>query len=177
MREKLKSGLRRAFWLFMALLFIATGLGVGIYYFWLSTRPADQSKNSNQNQSANQLKGKPLSGFAPVAQVANLQVVDQKVGSGDSSVQPNSTVTVLYTGAVASTGIVFESSADTGQATTFQLNQVIRGWQEGLLGMKVGGQRRLLIPANLAYGANPPAGSTIPPNAGLVFDIILLSIK
>jgi FKBP-type peptidyl-prolyl cis-trans isomerase len=56
------------------------------------------------------------------------------------------------------------------------LNQVIPGWTEGIPGMKVGGKRRLLIPAAQAYGANPPSGSNIPANADLVFDITLYKI-
>jgi FKBP-type peptidyl-prolyl cis-trans isomerase len=78
---------------------------------------------------------------------------------------------------VASTGTIFQSSLDTGQPVTFALNQVIKGWSEGVPGMKEGGVRRLLIPADKAYGANPPQGSNIPPNADLVFDITLVSVK
>ena len=117
-----------------------------------------------------------MENFEPVAQVDALQKTDQKTGEGNE-VKPDSTVTVVYTGAVAATGIVFESSLDSGQPATFKLDQVIKGWSEGLLGMKAGGQRRLLIPAAMAYGANPPAGSSIPPNADLVFDVTLLTVK
>ncbi|HSX17991.1 MAG TPA: FKBP-type peptidyl-prolyl cis-trans isomerase [Candidatus Saccharimonadales bacterium] len=173
-KEKIKSGLRRAMWLFMALLFVVTGLGVGIYAFWQGThQPKD---NSSQSQDTSKLKGKPLAGFTPIAHVDGLQKIDQKAGTG-AIAKASSTVTVIYTGAVAATGIVFESSADTGQPATFKLNQVIKGWQDGLPGMTVGGQRRLLIPAADAYGANPPAGSGIPPNADLVFDITLLNVQ
>jgi FKBP-type peptidyl-prolyl cis-trans isomerase len=77
---------------------------------------------------------------------------------------------------VAATGIVFQSSLDGGQPIPFGLDQVIAGWTQGVPGMKVGGKRRLLIPAALAYGANPPQGSGIPANADLVFDIELVKI-
>ncbi|HTB49185.1 MAG TPA: FKBP-type peptidyl-prolyl cis-trans isomerase, partial [Verrucomicrobiae bacterium] len=85
--------------------------------------------------------------------------------------------TVDYTGAVASTGIIFQSSKDTGQPATLSLSQVIAGWSQGIPGMKVGGTRRLLIPAGLAYGSNPPSGSGIPANADLVFDVTLDKIN
>ena len=81
-----------------------------------------------------------------------------------------------WTGAVAATGAIFQSSLDTGEPVSFGLDQVITGWRDGLVGMKVGGTRRLLIPADQAYGANPPSGSGIPANAALVFDVTLHKI-
>ncbi|MBI2007636.1 FKBP-type peptidyl-prolyl cis-trans isomerase [Candidatus Saccharibacteria bacterium] len=118
--------------------------------------------------------------FTPVVKVESLQKIDQKVGSG-AEVKIGSTVTVLYTGAVAATGLVFDSSSDAGQPAQFVLKGgpegLIQGWADGLPGMKVGGQRRLLIPANLAYGASPPPTSGIPANADLVFDITLLAVQ
>lgn len=121
------------------------------------------------------LQGKPLEGFTPITDVPELQKIDTTSGEG-SEVKPGDTVTVDYTGAVAATGIVFQSSKDSGQPVTFSLNGVIKGWTEGVPGMKVGGTRRLIIPAEKAYGANPPAGSGIPANAPLVFDITLYAI-
>ena len=163
-------------WLFIAITFLITGLGIGIVYFWQATHPQDQS----QRQSQNLLKGKPMVNFTPTAKIDSLQKIDQKVGNG-AEAKIGSTVTVVYTGAVASTGIVFESSSDTGQPAQFVLkggpDGLIQGWADGLPGMKVGGQRRLLIPAALAYGANPPLGSGIPANADLVFDITLLAVQ
>ena len=114
-----------------------------------------------------------MQNFTPVATVTELQATDLTPGNGDE-VKAGDTVTVDYTGAVAATGTVFQSSLDSGQPVTFGLNDVIVGWKEGLVGMKVGGTRRLLIPAEKAYGANPPAG--IPVNAALVFDVTLHSI-
>lgn len=117
-----------------------------------------------------------MQNFTPIASVDKLQAIDLRTGNG-TTVRPGDTVTVIYTGAVASTGVVFDSNADTAQPATFPLSSVIAGWTDGIPGMKVGGERRLLIPAAAAYGANPPAGSGIPPNADLVFDVTVLAIQ
>jgi FKBP-type peptidyl-prolyl cis-trans isomerase len=116
-----------------------------------------------------------LDNFTPTDNVPELQKIDVKEGTGDE-VKPGATITAHYTGAVAATGTVFQSSKDFGRPITFGLDQVIRGWTDGVPGMKVGGTRRLLIPAEQAYGATPPPGSGIPANAALVFDIELVSI-
>ena len=114
--------------------------------------------------------------FTPTTDVPSLKITDTKVGNG-ATVQAGDTVCVDYTGAVAATGTIFQSSLDSGQPVSLSLSQVIAGWQQGIPGMKVGGTRRLLIPAAQAYGANPPSGSGIPANAPLVFDIVLHSIQ
>lgn len=116
-----------------------------------------------------------LDNFTPTDTVTELLKEDLIEGSGEA-VQPGATVTVHYTGAVAATGVIFQSSKDFGRPISFGLNQVIRGWTDGVPGMKVGGKRRLTIPADQAYGAAPPYGSGIPANAPLVFDIELISI-
>lgn len=122
------------------------------------------------------LQGKPLANFTPMASIPELKTEDTKVGTGEE-VKPGATVTVDYTGAVAATGIVFQSSKDTGQPVPLSLSQVIAGWSQGIPGMKVGGERRLYIPAALAYGPQPPAGSGIPANADLVFDVTVHSVQ
>lgn len=174
---------RRAGWLMLTLLFIVTGLGIGVVAFWQATHQPknNSSQNSQTNSSQNKtnqskLAGTKLTGFTPVGTVSSLQKIDLKSGTGQVA-SANSTVTVNYTGAVAATGVIFQSSLDSGQPATFPLNQVIKGWTEGLPGMKVGGERRLIIPAADAYGATPPQGSGIPANADLVFDITLISVK
>jgi FKBP-type peptidyl-prolyl cis-trans isomerase len=116
-----------------------------------------------------------MDGFTPVDNVAELTKIDIRTGDGDE-VQPGATITAHYTGAVAATGKVFQSSKDFGRPISFGLNQVIKGWTDGVPGMKVGGIRRLLIPADQAYGASPPPGSGIPANADLVFDIEVVKI-
>lgn len=116
-----------------------------------------------------------LAGFTPVTDVLELQAIDIAEGNGDI-VRSGATVTCHYTGAIAATGEVFQTSHDFGRPISFSLTGVIAGWTEGVPGMKVGGTRRLLIPAEMAYGSNPPYGSGIPANADLVFDIELVSI-
>ncbi len=130
---------------------------------------------ANQQPKEGQLQGTKLADFQTVDKVDKLDKVDLVQGSGDV-VKAGDTVTAHYTGAVAATGIIFQSSHDTGQPVAFPLDQVIKGWTEGVPGMKVGGKRRLIIPADQAYGANPPSGSGIPANAPLVFDIELVKI-
>ena len=116
-----------------------------------------------------------LDNFMPTDSVDELVKDDLVIGEG-AEVQPGATVTCHYTGAVAKTGEVFQSSHDFGRAISFPLSGVIAGWTEGVPGMKVGGKRRLLIPAAMAYGSTPPYGSGIPADAALVFDIELISI-
>ena len=105
-----------------------------------------------------------------------LQYEDIKVGSG-AEAKKGQTVTVHYTGTLQD-GRKFDSSRDKNQPFPFPLGagRVIAGWDEGIVGMKVGGQRKLIIPPNLGYGAQgfPP---TIPPNATLIFDVELLDVK
>lgn len=104
-----------------------------------------------------------------------LQMQDLIVGTGQE-VKSGATVTVNYLGTLLD-GTKFDSSYDRNQPFTTQIGvgQVIKGWDEGIVGMKVGGKRKLIIPAVLGYG-NQPAG-TIPPNSTLVFEVELLSIK
>ena len=104
-----------------------------------------------------------------------LKYVDETVGDGAAPVK-GKRVTVHYTGTLTD-GKKFDSSRDRGQPFKFVIGvgQVIAGWDEGVMSMKVGGKRKLIIPANLGYGARG-AGSAIPPNATLVFDVELLGV-
>lgn len=106
-----------------------------------------------------------------------LQITDTVVGTGEEAATGD-TVTVNYVGSLTD-GTVFDASANYGTSGfTFGLGagQVIRGWDEGIVGMKVGGKRRLVIPAALAYG-DRAVGNKIPANSTLVFEVELLSVK
>lgn len=141
------------------------------------TSAQDTTKKTDTTKpKEGQLQGTKLANFEVTTGVSELQIIDTVVGTGDE-VPAGATVTVHYTGAVAATGIIFQSSKDTGQQATFPLANVIKGWTQGIPGMKVGGTRRLLIPAALAYGANPPQGAGIPANADLVFDVELSAVQ
>ena len=115
--------------------------------------------------------------------ITSLQITDGKVGNG-AEAKSGQTVSVHYTGwlydpkAADKHGKKFDSSKDHGEPFEFKLGagQVIRGWDQGVAGMKVGGQRTLVIPSELGYGQRG-AGGVIPPNATLVFDVELLGVK
>ena len=109
-----------------------------------------------------------------------LKYTDSKVGDG-AVASPGATVSVHYTGWLdkdGAKGAKFDSSLDRGQPFQFTLgaHQVIAGWDEGVAGMKVGGERTLIIPPELGYGARG-AGGVIPPNATLIFDVQLLKVQ
>jgi FKBP-type peptidyl-prolyl cis-trans isomerase FkpA len=111
---------------------------------------------------------------------SGLQMEDTLVGGGDEA-RRGQQVTVHYTGWLwvnGQQGAKFDSSHDRRDPFEFTLGagMVIRGWDEGVAGMKIGGQRTLIIPANLGYGARG-AGGVIPPNATLKFDVELIAIK
>ncbi len=119
-------------------------------------------------------RGKPQLGATDA--VTELVVTDDVEGGGDE-VTAGATVTAHYVGVSASTGAQFDASWDRGSPISFPLDGVIRGWSEGLIGMKVGGRRTLVIPGDMAYGANPPPGAGIAPNETLVFTVDLVDVS
>jgi peptidylprolyl isomerase len=117
---------------------------------------------------------------AEVKTSSGLRIIDVKVGTGPEP-HAGQTVTVNYTGWLyvdGKKGQKFDSSLDRNQPFSFTIGegQVIKGWDEGVATMHVGGKRTLIIPPDLGYGASG-AGGVIPPNATLIFDVDLLSVK
>jgi FKBP-type peptidyl-prolyl cis-trans isomerase len=123
-------------------------------------------------------KNPPVVTGAPATNADGLQCLDLKVGSGKAA-QQGSTVSVEYTGWLASNGKKFDSSYDRSaqpfSVTPLGQAQVIQGWNEGLVGMKPGGIRRIILPASLGYGAQ--GNQAIPANATLIFDVTVLSVQ
>jgi peptidylprolyl isomerase len=119
-------------------------------------------------------RGKPTV-TVPPAPATQLQVKDLVVGTGKAA-EPTSTVLVHYVGVGQQSGKEFDSSWSRGEPISFPLNQVIPGWSQGMVGMKEGGRRELVIPGALAYGANPPTPD-IQPNETLVFVVDLISVQ
>ena len=126
--------------------------------------------------------GLTFAGYA-VADSSELTKIDVKTGTGKEAT-PGKMVRVHYTGwlfdksAADNKGKKFDSSRDRSGNFTFPLGvgRVIKGWDQGVQGMKVGGQRILIIPSSMGYGARG-AGSIIPPNATLVFDVELIGVE
>jgi FKBP-type peptidyl-prolyl cis-trans isomerase len=119
---------------------------------------------------------RPMKGGKTVTTASGLKYVDLVVGKGPAA-KAGDSVSVHYTGWLTN-GKKFDSSKDRGQPFEFGLGggQVIKGWDEGVVGMKVGGKRKLTIPAKLGYG-DRGAGADIPPGATLIFDVELLGIR
>lgn len=181
--------------LLLALLFFVTTVGLSGMVLWqmwkddqakkqttdiskaLNDAQKQQQDSSSTNQQGAKMQGTQLQNFTPLDKVDQLKVEDVQVGTGEE-VKPGATVKAHYTGAVVKTGKIFQSSHDQpgDKPIEFSLNQVIPGWTEGVPGMKVGGKRRLIIPAAKAYGDQSPSPD-IPANADLVFDIELAEVK
>ena len=147
-----------------------------------TTQPAPEQQNvpqATQPQTV-QPQAEPVVPAVPTPQV---QIIDRVVGKGKEA-SVGSKVLVHYTGwlhkplAPKQRGKKFDSSLDRGDPLEFQLGagMVIKGWEQGVQGMKVGGKRTLVIPSALAYGKRG-AGGMIPPDADLIFDVELVNVK
>lgn len=138
------------------------------------------AENQNQGLAVNgqtSNNGNSSGGSAQNMDVAQLKIEDVKEGTG-AAVVAEDKIVVNYEGTLLN-GTKFDSSFDRHQPFEVQIGvgQVIKGWDQGIIGMKVGGRRILTIPSSLAYGAQGAGGGIIPPNAGLIFKIELLEIK
>jgi peptidylprolyl isomerase len=127
------------------------------------------------------LAAAPSRAQQPVTTASGLKIIDAKVGSG-AQPKTGQVAVVHYTGWLYDNGAKgkkFDSSVDRGQPFEFPVGQgrVIKGWDEGVASMKVGGRRTLIIPANLAYGDRSVGNGLIPPNSTLIFDVELLGVK
>jgi len=108
---------------------------------------------------------------------SGLIIEDIEIGEGTEATEQGQTATVHYSGFLED-GTKFDSSLDRNDPFSFSIGgqQVIKGWDEGVVGMKVGGKRKLTIPSDLAYG-EAGAGGVIPPGATLIFDIELINLS
>ncbi|HXH26984.1 MAG TPA: FKBP-type peptidyl-prolyl cis-trans isomerase [Candidatus Acidoferrum sp.] len=147
-------------------------LGTYLVIIWQGNN-AQTPQAAPTNDQSSQLPIDPTA-YKVSGPVTGLQVQDLKVGTG-AAVAAGDTVRVHYKGTIAQTGAKFDSSYDRGEPLTISLGQVIPGWQQGMIGMQVGGKRRIIIPSVLGYGAQ--GQGTIPPNADLVFEVELLAIN
>ncbi len=166
----------------LAFVFLLTTIGTAIYLVYEINRGGDAAfvdtaqTNTQDNQQQEQPQEEPsiIANFTGPVEVPELRFEDEVVGDG-AEVLKDATVTIHYTGALASDGTIFDSSVTRGEQATFPLTSLIEGWQEGIPGMKVGGKRRLFIPAAQAYGASERPG--IPANSDLIFDIELFATE
>jgi len=164
---------------------IAAG-ALGIYFILNQQAPAVEIKKNpeeepmkfiqEQNQNQQQNSTNHPQSVSSTSAVTQLRIEDEKLGDG-SEVKSGDTIVIHYTGTLEN-GQKFDSSLDRGQPfeTQIGVGKVIKGWDQGVIGMKVGGKRKLTIPSDLAYGEQGIKGA-IPPNATLIFDLELLEIK
>jgi FKBP-type peptidyl-prolyl cis-trans isomerase len=160
--------------------------GLSLASFAFAADPAQQAQKAGQDQPGSKAEGdalpprpNPNAVPVPTGEVVNKQeleggliIEDIKIGDG-YEVKAGGAVVAHYHGTLKEGGKIFDSSFDRGEPVSFPLNGVIEGWQKGVPGMKIGGIRKLTIPAKMGYGERG-AGATIPPNSDLVFTIQLV---
>ncbi len=158
-----------------AIVFFISSIALTVFVIISIVQGDDTEQATTQTSQEGALQGTQLADYTPVDTVPELKTEDLKAGEGAEVTSVNNTITADYTGALAKTGVIFQSSLDSGQQFTTQLSGVIEGWQKGVIGMKEGGKRRLYIPAAQAYGSQEQSG--IPANSDLIFDITLSKVE
>lgn len=173
----------RVFALSVAALFFVSAFGFSFYVIYQAVT-SNSSSDTASTSSATCTSSTPAAAalaqptsYIPSGPITSLQATDLTVGTGKAAVKGDCLI-VKYDGSLASNGTVFDQDFTADTAFEFQLGagQVIPGWDQGLIGMKVGGTRRLVIPSSLAYGNQSP-GASIPANSNLVFVVYLISIE
>jgi peptidylprolyl isomerase len=151
---------------------------VGSYFLIILQNNDAKNPQANQQQTTQQQQTKETpvdpTAFKVTGKVTQLHTTDETVGTGKEATV-NDVVRMHYKGTIAQTGAKFDSSYDRGEPLTCSLKGLIQGWQQGIPGMKEGGKRRLVIPSDLAYGAQAQPG--IPANSDLVFEVELIAVN
>lgn len=145
---------------------------VGIVVF---SQMSNKSEDSSPSDTSTDVSNTTPTTIPDTSPSAELKIENIKLGTG-KEVQAGDTVTINYVGTLEN-GQKFDSSYDRNQPLETQIGvgQVIKGWDEGVIGMKVGGKRKLTIPPDFAYG--PRGVGTIPPNSTLIFELELLDVR
>ncbi len=176
----------RFFAAFGALLFLVTAsaLTIAVIANGVSNHNASKDSTQTANSNASSCVASSVASTAettppvykPSGAVKSLESTDLVAGNG-TAVKSGDCLQVKYYGTLASDGTVFDENFDKSQAFQFQIgkSQVIKGWDQGLIGAKVGGTRRLVIPAQLGYGSQ--SNGSIPANADLVFTVKIMAVK
>lgn len=151
-------------------IFLAGSLGLYLYVVFQNNNTTTTNDSATTTPSAS---AEPVNkSYIVSGPINSLQTTDITPGTG-ATVQKGATIMTTYVGALASTGQIFDQSQTPVQ---FSLNSVIQGWAQGIPGMKVGGTRKLVIPASLGYGSTGTSDGSIPPNANLVFTVTVTSV-
>lgn len=150
---------------------------VGVLALGFAVAGAADAKDAKKKAEKKQEKVEAKVESKPTLRADGLMIEDLKIGSG-AEAKLGSKITVHYTGTLRSNGKKFDSSVG-GEPITFDLVEggLIKGWTEGIPGMKVGGKRKLIIPSALGYGARGTPDGAIPPYSDLVFEVELIKAK
>ena len=172
---------------FLASLFLVSTIATTAYIIWqinkddgvlVNETPEEKAEADSLGQCGSgtyaAVDPRPVPTTVTSDPVTELQKIDIKTGDGEE-VQPGDCVAVLYYGTVAASGAKFDGNYEAGEPLELSLDRVISGWSEGIPGMKVGGVRRLVIPAAQAYGDQEV--SSIPANSDLIFEVEVVATK